>query len=233
LFSGGQKARLLQRPGYVCIVDGSPPASDSSGYLTDYEQSLFTRIVAVAERHGRSVKLLIVPSTDVFEAIAQTAVRLNTSEILTGESAKMSPSEQARRLGQAWERLAGERKDPTRLVIYRGNGDRLIYQLGPHEPDLSREDLDLIHRLWTDAAHTLGPAVRHRHVVSAALRQFEQSLASAEREHAMSIVKDERRLACGVRDSSERVLVIRHVWRDSAGFRSDSVERYHDAGEVA
>ena len=30
--------------------------------FTDYEQKLFTRVVAIAERQGRAVKLLVVPS---------------------------------------------------------------------------------------------------------------------------------------------------------------------------
>ncbi|HEY2905442.1 MAG TPA: APC family permease, partial [Vicinamibacterales bacterium] len=33
--------------------------------FTDYEQILFTRVVAIAERYGRTVKLLVVPSTNV------------------------------------------------------------------------------------------------------------------------------------------------------------------------
>ena len=37
---------------------------------------LFTRVVAVAERHGRTVKLLVVPATNVVRRDAQTAVRL-------------------------------------------------------------------------------------------------------------------------------------------------------------
>src|SRR5205807_586566 len=67
--------------------------------FTDYEQLLFTRVVAVAERHGRSVKLLVVPATNVFDAVAQTAMLLRVGEIVVGESAKMPASEQARLLG--------------------------------------------------------------------------------------------------------------------------------------
>ncbi len=51
----------------------------------DYEQLLFTKVVAVAERHGKPVKLLVVPSTNVFDAVAQTAVRLASAEIVVGE----------------------------------------------------------------------------------------------------------------------------------------------------
>src|SRR4029078_511635 len=61
--------------------------------FTDYEQVLFTRVVAIAERHGRSVKLLVVPATNVFDAVAQTAILLRSREIVVGESAKMSAAE--------------------------------------------------------------------------------------------------------------------------------------------
>ena len=65
--------------------------------FTDYEQLLFTRVVAVAERHGRAVKLLVVPATNVFDAIVRTAVQLQASEIVLGGSAKMTADAQALR----------------------------------------------------------------------------------------------------------------------------------------
>ena len=69
--------------------------------FTDYEQLLFTKVVGVAERHGRSVTLLIVPSVNVFDAIAQTAARLGSTSIVMGESNRMTSGEQARRLHKA------------------------------------------------------------------------------------------------------------------------------------
>src|SRR5262249_27525200 len=72
--------------------------------FTDYEQLLFTRVVAIAERHGRAVKLLVVPSSNVFDAVAQSAVRLQAAEIVVGESAKMTAVDQAHALGAAWDR---------------------------------------------------------------------------------------------------------------------------------
>jgi amino acid transporter len=73
--------------------------------FTDYEQLLFTRVVALAERHGRTVKLLIVPSINVFDAIAQTAARLGSAQIVMGESHRMSSAQQARLLREARRRL--------------------------------------------------------------------------------------------------------------------------------
>ena len=71
--------------------------------FTDYEQTLFTRVVAIAERHGRAVKLLVVPSTNVFDAVAQTAVRLQAREIVDGRVGQ----DDGRRPGAAARRGVG------------------------------------------------------------------------------------------------------------------------------
>src|SRR5580765_7741393 len=62
--------RLLKGP------DAGVSDIEGEELFTDYEQILFTKVVAVAERQGRAVKLLVVPSTNAFDAIVRTAVRL-------------------------------------------------------------------------------------------------------------------------------------------------------------
>ena len=110
------------RPGDYChlVVRLKRPWGTLNPGGFDYEQLLFTRVVAVAERHGKPVKLLVVPSSNVFDAVAQTAVRLASLEIVVGESAKFSSAEQARLLGEAWERVSGSDKLRTRLVTVQG-----------------------------------------------------------------------------------------------------------------
>jgi amino acid transporter len=78
---------------------------DPSELFTDYEQLLFTRVVALAERHGRTVKLLIVPSINVFDGIVKTAARLGSTTIVLGESHSISADEQGRFLREATARL--------------------------------------------------------------------------------------------------------------------------------
>ncbi|HEX2362968.1 MAG TPA: hypothetical protein VHI11_12915, partial [Jiangellaceae bacterium] len=73
--------------------------------FTEEEHRLFTAVVAIAERYGRAVRLLIVPADNVFDAVAETVVRLHSSEIYTGESETLSADDQARLLGEAWERV--------------------------------------------------------------------------------------------------------------------------------
>jgi amino acid transporter len=156
--------------------------------FSGYEQLLFTRVVAVAERQGRPVKLLVVPSSNVFDAIAQTAVRLAASEIVLGDSAKFSAAEQAQLLGEAWEGVEGSSKLRTRLVVYKVGGETETFLLGPHAPTLTREDLDLIHRLWLEATGEVGLDVHHRDIVRVALEKLQRDFDGANRREAMALI---------------------------------------------
>lgn len=143
----------------------------------------------MAERQGRPVKLLVVPATNVFDAIAQTAVRLSSSQIVLGDSAKFAAAEQARLLGQSWERVKGSDQLRTRLLAYKLTGEIQNFHLGPHAPTLTLEDLDLIHKLWLDAVGTVGLEVHHRDVVRAALEEFERELRGGGRSRALARIK--------------------------------------------
>jgi len=157
--------------------------------FTDYEQLLFTKVVAVAERLGRPVKLLVVPSTNVFDAVAQTAVRLSSSEIILGDSAKFSAADQARMLGQAWERVENSAKLRTRLLAYKMSGEVQSFLLGPHAPTLTRDDLDLIHRLWLEAVSEVGIDLHHRDVVRVALDDLRLDLQGKRRGDVLARIR--------------------------------------------
>jgi amino acid transporter len=145
--------------------------------FSDYEQRLFTRVVALAEKHGKPVELVVVPAGNVFDAVAQTALRLDSAEIVAGLSSKMTAIEQARELGRAWERLA---ETPRRQVWCRivepGHHEHSV-SLGAHAPDLTAEDISLIHKIWLQVSQL--PArrrVHHRDVVRVALERLEREL---------------------------------------------------------
>ncbi len=179
--------RLLRGP------DAGMRDLEQNELFTDYEQLLFTRVVSHAERHGRPVRLLIVPAANVFDAIVQAAVRLQSSEIAFGESAKMPAREQARLMGEAWDRTARDRSLRTRAIVYNADGRREVFQLGVHAPTLGPEDLDRIHRLWVDAVGTVGPHVHHRDIVAAALQALEQELTGAGRQTALARIRTHTR----------------------------------------
>jgi amino acid transporter len=168
--------RLLRGP------DGSSHDLEADELFTDYEQTLFTRVVAIAERHGRGVKLLVLPATNIFDAVAQTAVILKASEIVVGESAVISPDVQAHQMGNAWDRTPHERELTTQFVIHFADGHVQKFSLGAHPPALTPEDVERIHALWVTAVKAVGSNVHHRDIVVAALDSFEAELhASRER----------------------------------------------------
>jgi hypothetical protein len=155
---------------------------DVQSMFTDYEQLLFTKVVALAERHGRPVRLLIAPGGNVFDAIAQTAVQLKSSEIALGESAKMPAREQVRLLGEAWERTPRDRQLQMSAIVYQANGQRDVFHLGVHAPDLSPDDLERVHRLWLDCVRASSPHLHHRDIVAVALEDFEDRLSGPDRD---------------------------------------------------
>jgi hypothetical protein len=69
--------------------------------FASYEQLLFSRVVALAEKAGKKVHLLVVPSSNVFDAAVQTAMQIESSEIISGLSSVMTPIDQARGMGEA------------------------------------------------------------------------------------------------------------------------------------
>jgi len=159
--------RLLRGP------DGSSHELEADELFTDYEQTLFTKVVAIAERHGRGVKLLVLPATNIFDAVAQTAVILKAGEIVVGASAVISAGDQAHQMGQAWDRTPHERELITQFVIHFADGHVEKFSLGAHPPNLTPEDVERIHKLWVDAVKAVGSNVHHRDVVAAALDSLE------------------------------------------------------------
>jgi hypothetical protein len=170
--------RLLQGP------DAAAATFESEDLFTNYEQRLFTGVVAVAERHGRTVKLLVVPATNIEDALALTAIRLRATEIVLGDSAKMSPADQARLSGDAWDRIPGSGERTTELVITAG-GRQFRYWLGAHAPALKADDVAHIHRLWLAAMKVAGTEIHHRDIVAAALSGFEDELMGPQPDRAL------------------------------------------------
>jgi magnesium transporter len=183
---------------------------------TPAEQLLFSRVLAIAERYARPVRLLVVPASDVFDAIVAALVRLQASELYVGESATLSAEAQARFLGEAWERGPHSGPGDVRLVIHHASGRADIFHIGAHAPALSARDLELIHSIWLDAAKTLGPHIHHHDVVRAALTQMAQQLNGPEREDALRAIRqvakpaDELAAAVRTRDFTQLRDIVRN-----------------------
>ena len=140
---------------------------------------LFSRVVSLAEKVGKHVELMVVPGLDPNDAVIQTAYRLQSSLIVMGASAKMTPAQQARLFGVAWEKLPAPRPQISLQLVRGGEEKPLFFNLGPHPPRLWPEDVELVHRLWLELSEKgLGSELHHRDVIRAALRGLESELHS-------------------------------------------------------
>lgn len=155
---------------------------DEQRLFTNYEQLLFSRVVALAEKAGKHVDLLVVPSSNVYQAIAQTAALLQSSEIVLGGSAVITPAEQCLLLGQAWEGIPNKPKHQVRCRVIDPKGGTYEVLLGAHEPGLTEEDINRIHQLWLNITSEAGAeGLHHKDIVSTALARLEHDLNSKER----------------------------------------------------
>ncbi|HEX5226391.1 MAG TPA: APC family permease [Bryobacteraceae bacterium] len=165
-----------------------------SQIFSDYEKELFSSVVEVAEKQGKTVELLVVPGVDPFDAMVQTATRLRASRLVTGVSARMESDELAHRIGAAWEQ-SPEPRHPFSLEVISPDRPSIYVNLGPHPPRLWPEDVDLLHEIWLTLSQSgeLGSKLHHRDVVGAALRRMQKELANGHQEVIDEIRRDMRR----------------------------------------
>jgi amino acid transporter len=148
--------------------------------FTEFEQLLFTRVVATAEKMGKPVKLLTVPSNNPFSATVNTAVLLGCIRMYAGASEKLSITTQAHLVGKAWEEIDDPDKTQFEFVIVSDRGEPHRFQIGAHAPDLAPEDIELIHRIWLEITEKVPEGeFHHRDVVSLALNRLNQEFKGA------------------------------------------------------
>jgi len=184
----------------IVVMTVRPVSSGAGEYelapnqlFSDYEQELFSRVVSMAEKQGKTVDLLVVPGIDFFDAMVQTAQKLQASRLVTGVSAQMDSEELARRIGQAWERLPEPRHAFSLEVISPGRPSVYV-NLGPHPPRLWPEDLGRLHELWLKLSEGhFGHKLHHRDVIGVALRRLEKDLEGERRAEAIEDLKRELR----------------------------------------
>ncbi len=89
---------------------------DESVTMDDDEQTLFSRVITAAEKHGKTVTPMLVVSNDPFYAITQAAQAVGATEVVFGVSAKLSTDAQLERLAMTWGSLQTD-KQPVRFRI--------------------------------------------------------------------------------------------------------------------
>jgi len=179
-------ARLYQGPAF-----SGNRYYEAKDVFDDYEQELFTKVVATAEKEGKPVSLLVVPGKNVFQSIVVTAAHLESSKVITGLSNKLTADEQGKFTGDAWEELPEPRPRLT-LEVISPDGTINSYPLGPHEPRLRPEDIALLHKIWLDITHDPHfAALHHYDVLALALEELRRELTSARRPELLDLLQRE------------------------------------------
>jgi amino acid transporter len=149
------------------------------------EQHLFSQALSMAEKRGKSIRLAVVAANDLWDGILRAATSLQSSTIVVGHSAKEVTEEQARQIGEAWEKL-GDQKPQFNLEIHMPNGDKIYKVLGPHAPNLTANEVHLLHRLWLRFSEVLAGAELHHHdVVHFALEEVQKELDEGEEDEVV------------------------------------------------
>ena len=154
------------------------------------EQHLFSQALSMAEKRGKSIRLAIVASNEIWDGILRAAASLESSTIVLRHSPKESTEEQARHIGDAWEKL-GDPKPQFNLEIHLANGDKVYKVLGPHAPNLTANEVNLLHRLWLRFSESTAPLELHHHdVVHFALEEVQKELDEGQEDAVVARLKE-------------------------------------------
>ncbi len=171
--------------------------------FADSETEVFTHVVTLAEKAGKHVELMVVPGSDPYEAVVQTAARLQSSRIVMGLSPKLTPSEQGAQVGRYWEQLPEPRPAISLEIVLENQKDLVFFNLGPHPPRLWPEDIDLAHRLWLDlSSKGPGSKLHHRDIIGVALRRMQEELHS---DRSDEVIADVLKEISGANGHSEQL----------------------------
>ncbi|MEX0610613.1 MAG: universal stress protein, partial [Pirellulales bacterium] len=92
--------------------------------LDAYDQQLLTAVVNHAERLGKTVRPLLVPTNNALHAVLNTAKDLPAQEVILGASNKYTVEEQLDQVALYWISLHGGR--PPGLTVHIDSADRNV-----------------------------------------------------------------------------------------------------------
>jgi amino acid transporter len=104
------------------------PVGDGPEDMTDldaYDQKLMTAVVDRAEKAGKQVKPLIVPTNNPLHAVLKTAMELQAQELIMGASNKYTVDEQLEQIAFYWINLHGG--SPVPLTVRILSRERDVY----------------------------------------------------------------------------------------------------------
>jgi amino acid transporter len=154
------------------------------------EQLLFTKVLSLAEKEDKPVRLAVAAANDLWEGVLRTAENLKSSAVVAGSSSKASITEQAHDIGLAWERMP-EPRPRVALELFTPSGQEQIFYLGPHAPRMTPKEIDLLHRIWLQLGERLpGKEIHHHDIVHFALTEVERELGNGESEDVLARLRE-------------------------------------------
>ena len=157
------------------------------------EQLLFTKVLSLAEKEGKPVRLTVAAANDLWEGILRTAMNLQSSTIVVGSSSNASITEQAREIGTAWEKMP-EPRPQVSLEIFAPSGAEQVFYLGPHAPRLTPKEIDLLHKVWLEFSDRLpGKEIHHHDIVHFALTEVEREMADGSTDEVLNRLREHLR----------------------------------------
>jgi hypothetical protein len=166
---------------------------DPDQLFSTIEQLLFTKVLAIAEKEGKPVRLAVAAANDLWEGILRTAMNLQSSTIVSGSSSKMPVTEQAREIGLAWERMP-EPRPRLALEIFTPAGQEYIFYLGPHAPRLTPKEIDVLHKMWLKFSEKLaGEELHHHDIIHFALTELEREIAEGQGDEVLERLRQHLR----------------------------------------
>ena len=164
--------RLLRRSG------SGESELDANQLFGSVEQHLFTQALSLAEKRGKTIRLAVVSANDLWDGILRAGVNLQSSTVVLGGSTKLSLAEEAREVGLAWENLPDPRPAFNLEIFSPGGGQHEFFRLGPHAPNLTMNEVNLVHRLWLRLNDLIAHEEIHHHdVVHFALNELQKEIA--------------------------------------------------------
>ena len=102
-------------------------------------------------------------------------------------------TEQAREIGNAWERMPEPRPRVT-LEVLTPTGHEEVFYLGPHAPRLTPKEIDLLHKVWLEFSEKLPNEELHHHdVVHFALNLITRAMHTDQADDILGQLRDHLR----------------------------------------
>jgi hypothetical protein len=191
--------------------------------FSSVEQLLFTRVLAVAEKEGKPVRLAVVAANDLWDSILRTAANLHSGAVVGGSSSKVGVTEQAREIGLAWERMPAPQPRLT-LEIVAPSGQQQIFYLGPHAPHLTPKEIDLLHKVWLEFSEKLPELEIHHHDIVHFALEFTRSAAEGRSDDTLQKLREHvdgiRSRGVSPKDDVD------NIFRSSVLIQDDTISRF-------